>query len=93
LEKVATEIVPSLVNLRTSDHWSGLRPRGADGLPLIGPLDGSGSLYLSTAHFRNGILLAPLSARLLVDSIFGEPNVEHLGSFSPNRSSAAAANS
>ena len=63
LREMASEIAPSTTGLPTSDHWSGLRPVTLDKMPVIGSLDGIAGLYISTAHYRNGILLAPWTAK------------------------------
>jgi len=57
----AVELVPSLGELEIVETWSGLRPDTADHLPTIGPT-GVDRLLLATGHFRNGILLAPVTA-------------------------------
>ncbi len=61
---VATTLCPALQTAKVELTWSGLRPAASDPGPILGrsPLPG---LFLATAHFRNGILLAPLTARLL----------------------------
>lgn len=69
LREMANEIAPSTSGLPTVDHWSGLRPHAFDGLPILGNIDGILGLTISTAHYRNGILLAPLTARLVADSL------------------------
>lgn len=51
--------------------WSGLRPGSRDDLPMLGPTEIEGYL-LATGHFRNGILLAPITAQLLRDYIVSE---------------------
>ena len=67
----AIRLVPSLSAARFSTAWSGLRPATPDGLPLLGD-SGIPGLFLATGHFRNGILLAPVTARLLADRLVGE---------------------
>jgi len=57
----AVELVPSLGELDVVETWSGLRPDTPDHLPIIGP-SGIDNLLLATGHFRNGILLAPITA-------------------------------
>ena len=53
-----------------SDAWAGLRPGTPDGLPIVGESAVPG-LYLAAGHFRNGILLAPLTAVFLADVLLG----------------------
>lgn len=91
IKKTAVEIVPSLLNLAITEKWSGLRPCSYDGLPLIGRIPGCGNLIVSTGHYRNGILLAPFSAHLLVDSIINKTDSIYLDEFAPSRENAAAA--
>jgi glycine oxidase len=87
----ALEIAPSLVNLEIQDAWAGLRPFAADGLPILGEFPEVENLYIATAHYRNGILLAPLTAKILADKIAGGRDSEYLRFFSPNRFLAARA--
>ncbi|MDH3494496.1 MAG: glycine oxidase ThiO [Acidobacteriota bacterium] len=91
LKKNAGEIVPQLREMESSEQWSGLRPFASDGLPLIGDVPGCEALYISTGHYRNGILLAPLTAGLIVESILGGERSEYLDCFGPNRASSSAA--
>ena len=60
----AVEIAPALAGAQIEETWAGLRPDSPDHLPIIGPagLDG---LLIATGHFRSGILLAPITARLI----------------------------
>jgi len=67
LEKIFSavqELVPGLASAEVVDTWSGLRPDTPDHLPLLGPgeLDG---LTFATGHYRSGILLAPMTAKLV----------------------------
>ncbi len=69
------ELLPSLASAGLSGFWSGLRPASPDGLPLLGETSVEG-LLIATGHFRNGILLAPVTARILAAIILGrEPPV------------------
>lgn len=61
-------LVPKVRNAPLVETWAGLRPATPSGLPLIGPTSLPGC-YLATGHLRNGILLAPLTARLLAETI------------------------
>jgi glycine oxidase len=81
----ALELVPSLAGLPIARTWCGFRPWAPDGLPALGPWPGIEGLWLATGHFRNGILLAPVTARLMTDWLTtGKPGVE-VGDFLPER--------
>lgn len=68
----AVEIAPSLADAPLVECWSGLRPGTPDGMPIIGPDPEVGGLLYATGHFRNGILLAPLTAALIAGLLRGE---------------------
>ncbi|HXD34267.1 MAG TPA: glycine oxidase ThiO [Pyrinomonadaceae bacterium] len=78
------EIAPSLSSAPISDTWSGLRPRSEDNLPVLGPCEVDG-LFYATGHYRNGILLAPITGELLADAIVGNVVSPLLSRFSPHR--------
>ena len=59
----AIELAPRLANARIEETWAGLRPDSPDHLPILGPTDLEG-LLMATGHFRSGILLTPITARL-----------------------------
>jgi glycine oxidase len=76
LLQFAFELCPSLRAARVEETWAGLRPYTEDHLPLLGkgPLEG---LFLASGHFRNGILLAPLTGDLLAECVLGHtPSVD-----------------
>ncbi|HXW18355.1 MAG TPA: FAD-dependent oxidoreductase, partial [Candidatus Acidoferrales bacterium] len=80
----ATELAPSLSNAEITDSWSGLRPATPDHLPILGPTDVEG-LWIATGHYRNGILLAPGTSRVMAEWIVeGKPSLA-LDQFSPMR--------
>jgi glycine oxidase len=66
----ALTAAPALAGFTVSETWAGLRPGSGDGRPFIGPapLDG---LFVATGHYRNGILLAPITARLVAECVDG----------------------
>jgi glycine oxidase len=84
LHQAAADLVPSLGEARMLEAWAGLRPASADDLPVLGatPLE---NYFIATAHFRNGILLAPITARLMAQIIAGKQPESNLAAFSPNR--------
>jgi len=85
LSELALALLPGLAEQPFMRAWAGLRPHARDGLPLIGPLEGLDRLYIATGHFRNGILLGPLTGRLVSESILGEQPSFPLEAFSPKR--------
>jgi glycine oxidase len=64
---------------------AGLRPHSRDGLPLLGPLARLPGLVFATGHFRNGILLAPLSGELVAEAIATGRTPDALAPFLPDR--------
>ncbi len=78
------EAAPALANAEIIETWCGLRPGTHDQLPILGPTDITG-LLLATGHYRNGILLAPITAKLLAEWITERaPSIE-CENFSPLR--------
>jgi glycine oxidase len=62
------ELAPGLAGAEIVETWCGLRPGTPDQLPILGPTDMEG-LVMATGHYRNGILLAPVTANLIADWI------------------------
>lgn len=93
LSNMAFEIAPSMDSLPVIDSWSGLRPFASDGLPIIGGLDGVDDLVIATAHYRNGILLAPMTAKITAELLTGAISDRSLDEYSPNRFRASATGS
>ena len=71
----AEQILPATAHCTVLDHWAGLRPGSPNGVPFIGAHPTIAGLYLNAGHFRNGIVLAPASARLLTDLMLERPPV------------------
>jgi len=85
IRAMALEIAPVLDDSPLVDSWSGLRPCAQDGLPVIGPHEEVEGLFYATAHYRNGILLAPITGELIADIVTGVPTSSLFAAFSPNR--------
>ncbi len=85
LRENALEIAPSLINLEIAEKWAGLRPSAPDGLPVLGSFPQVENFLIATAHYRNGILLAPLTARILAENIVENKESNYLKIFSPAR--------
>jgi glycine oxidase len=86
------ELAPAFANAQLVDAWAGLRPGTPDHLPILGPTDIRG-LYMATGHYRNGILLAPATAKLLSRWILGGKPAVDTERFSPLRFSDAKSQS
>jgi glycine oxidase len=82
----AMQLVPALGKASFTSSWAGLRPWTDDQLPFIGEGPRPG-LLLATGHFRNGILLAPITARLVGQLVRGEKATVDLRPFRYRRNS------
>jgi glycine oxidase len=84
LHQAAAMLVPELGEGRILEAWAGLRPGSPDGLPMIGETSYLGYLG-ATGHFRDGILLAPITARILAELVTGQTPEMNLIPFAPER--------
>jgi glycine oxidase len=80
----AFELVPQLRQAREHFTWAGLRPGSPDGLPIMGALPGWDNVTVATGHFRNGILLAPITAELIAAALV-DRDTAPLAPFDPAR--------
>lgn len=78
---MAMSLLPALSNAPIEETWAGLRPYTEDHTPLMGPGPLPG-LFLATGHFRNGILLAPITARVVSEAVLGKKTLVDLRPFS-----------
>ena len=87
LHRAAVALVPKLAEARILEDWAGLRPGTPDALPILGATATPG-YYVATGHFRDGILLTPITARVMAQVIGGKNPDHNLDSFSPARFSS-----
>ena len=66
------------------EAWAGLRPGSPDELPIVGETAISG-FFAATGHYRDGILLAPVTAQVMSDLLVDGSCGHDLDAFSPNR--------
>ena len=85
IKTMFAEIVPTLRELHFVDSWAGFRPRAEDGLPVLGPSEDVRGLFFATGHYRNGILLAPITGKLIADAVVDSAKSPFLSAFSPAR--------
>ena len=81
----ATDMLPALGRLPILSQWGGLRPATPDRHPVIGAAPVVAGLYVATAHFRNGVLLGPLTGRLVADLLQGRPPSFDVTPYAPDR--------
>jgi glycine oxidase len=84
LARAARQFLPEAVLPATPDAWSGLRPGTPDGLPILGRAQ-QPHCWHATGHYRDGILLAPATARVMAQAIAGEVTAVALEQFSSSR--------
>ena len=84
LRQAALDLVPKLADARILEAWAGLRPGTPDDLPILGPTAISG-YFVATGHFRDGILLAAVTARVMGQVICGQRPEFDLRAFSAER--------
>ncbi|MBM7659982.1 glycine oxidase [Bacillus mesophilus] len=78
----ASELLPSLKNEEWERAWTGIRPQTNDGFPYLGEHPEISGLYVATGHYRNGILLSPITGEIIADIIEGNPLSESASAFS-----------
>ena len=66
-------LAPAVRHFRLLQALAGLRPLSADGLPILGPVPGWEGVYVAAGHGRKGVLLSPVTGRLLAGWITGAP--------------------
>jgi glycine oxidase len=92
IKSMAVEIAPALKSLTVVDSWAGFRPRAKDGLPVLGPTRYLAGLFYATGHYRNGILLTPITGDLIAEAILSGANPPLLSPFSPDRFDSSCQN-
>jgi glycine oxidase len=86
----AVEIAPVLTDSALVETWAGLRPASPDGWPILGEDPATNGLIYATGHYRNGILLTPITAQLITQLILSGRSDINLSPFSISRFSVIA---
>lgn len=80
------EIAPALIDeMQLIDSWAGLRPYAADEQPIIGADRDVRGLFYATGHYRNGILLAPITGEVVAEMILENTSSPLVEAFTPDR--------
>lgn len=90
LTHLASDLLPNR-EMTVTDSWAGLRPFAKDGLPVIGGIDGLESFIIATGHYRNGILLTPITAKLIAEKVVNGRDDDVFSTFGPQRLARVAA--
>lgn len=69
------EMIPDLAQFPIVKQWAGLRPASPDGIPFIGRLPNIENAWANFGHFRNGLVMAPASARLLRQMFYEQETI------------------
>ncbi|UUZ93808.1 FAD-dependent oxidoreductase [Paenibacillus sp. P25] len=89
LHRRSAELLPRMAEAEFVGTWAGLRPGTRDGLPFLGTWDAAPGLLFATGHYRNGILLAPVTGRLVRRLALSEGPELDLSAYAPGRAAAA----
>ncbi len=84
LHRAAVVLIPALERARVLESWAGLRPGTPDDLPILGATNTPG-YFVAAGHFRDGILLAPVTAHVMAQVVMGLKPELDLTPFSPER--------
>lgn len=84
LLRAAVELLPEVTELELTETVAGLRPGSPDNAPMIGP-SGLDGLLVASGHYRNGILLVPVTAEGIATILAGNPVPDLIAPFSPSR--------
>lgn len=79
------KLLPAYKNSQILNTWSGIRPQTKDKLPILGGLEEIENLYLALGHYRNGILMGPLTGKITKDLILGNESEYNIDSFKAER--------
>lgn len=80
-----SKLFPVLSSMDPSVRWAGLRPATQDGYPLLGELPHDRRVIMACGHYRNGILLSPVTAKIVGELLTGTAEQNHLAAFAPER--------
>jgi glycine oxidase len=89
LTQAALEVVPAVAAFTVDGFWAGLRPAAPDRFPIVGWVHSVEGLFIATAHYRNGILLGPLTGRRVAEHLVTGGSLGELTPFAVERFEAS----
>ncbi|HLM95261.1 MAG TPA: glycine oxidase ThiO [Acidimicrobiales bacterium] len=89
----AHRVLPAITEMVLGECSAGLRPGSPDNAPIVGPasVEGGDGLVVATGHYRQGILLTPLTAEAVAAIVAGDEPPEEMAPFGPDRFTTVAA--
>jgi len=84
LKAAAAHICPAIADQPITEAWAGIRPKSPDGAPILGKTQ-IDRLFIASGHYRNGILLAPITAEIMAEMIIDGRTSHLAAAFSPDR--------
>lgn len=90
LRAEGVKLCPALAGALVTERWADVRPGTPDHAPFIGETAAPG-VYVAAGHYRNGILLAPVTAQIIADQILGQDAGALAATFTPRRACSATA--
>jgi glycine oxidase len=85
LTEAALEVLPAAGGFVVDGVWAGLRPAAPDRYPIVGWAPGVDRLMLATAHYRNGVLLGPLTGQRVAELVLNGTPAPEFEAFGPQR--------
>ena len=85
LVKAGARLMPAIAGMPLNGAWAGLRPALPDRRPALGRLGEVDGLFVATGHYRNGVLLGPLTGKLMAQLVLGERPAHDLSPYSAAR--------
>jgi len=85
LTELLQKLLPGCKDLPIQNMWSGVRPKTKDSLPILGKTEEIKNLYFGLGHYRNGILMGPLSGKIISDLVLENRSKYNIEEFSINR--------
>ena len=86
----AIQTCPTMAEATLLRAWAGVRPASGDGIPFLGPVPSMPGLILATGHFREGILMGPITGQLVANWVLGRPQPLDMRAFGVERDPSRA---